>query len=649
MIKMDSKQGSGFKVQGSGFSGRQNSSINNHPSSFIPHLSSFIPHPSSFILHPMQKPGNKLPGPHRGVLLLLVLALLALFALVAVAFVIISGQSQRSAKIMQRVDQTLEEPQKLLNEAMMQVARGPSNRVSVLGPHSLLEDMYGNNYIVAHITGFSAVAGGQLIEFTYQVSSDNTRNPPNWITDPNPQYRLGCVLMFLDSPLMGESARIVGMNPSSGNYQLLATGPVSAGRITSGTQVLINGAPFSGTGFGFNPATGKLDAWDPTGPAPDPANPTIQPWPYALLPNPSSTAFTPNIGLPYNVNYTDPAGPGGANEDYDAADFQNLLLATPILPSVGGPKNIPSLHRPALVNYWNTTRTSDWNNPNPNVQKLLHRKVILRPTQLDHPDFSGSNPQVTPATPWNPVNGPWDVDNDGDGAADSIWVDLGLPVRATKDGKLYKPLFAILCMDMDGRLNLNAHGDLAQTLAGYYPPAGTPPDPTFPDNYFATHTSLPTTRGRGFGPADINLYYSLYSGTIPDPANDSTGRTLYQQLLSGNSVLGIEGRYGSDGVPGSLGTPYFSDIASPLLTIDHTQRAYNDYLSANRWFEFDGVYSNSFTQQPAIGMQPVPPLSPPKFFRVNSELPDPEGKGVLGVDPAGRPILQSLWGSNFLD
>ena len=45
---------------------------------------------------------------------------------------------------MQRVDQTLDPPQKLLNEAMMQVARGPSNLVSVMGPHSLLEDMYGN-------------------------------------------------------------------------------------------------------------------------------------------------------------------------------------------------------------------------------------------------------------------------------------------------------------------------------------------------------------------------------------------------------------------------------------------------------------------------------------------------------------------------
>jgi hypothetical protein len=320
MNKMDSKQGSGFRVQGSGFSGRQNSSINIHPSSFIPHL-------SSLILHPMQKPGKKLPGPRRGVLLLLVLALLTLFALVAVAFVLISSQSQRSSKNMQRVDQTLEDPQKLLNEAMMQVARGPSNPVSVMGPHSLLEDMYGNTSVYARITSATpiiksapAATDGQLIEITYDLASPNAFSPtgtPPWVSPAiNSQYRfLGCVVTILDSSIMGESTRIVGMNPTSGSLQLLATGRVSASKINAYINValsqypriIINSTPFSGTGFGFNPATGKLDAWDPTGPDPS-VSPGLE-WNYALLPNPSSTAFKPNL----TINYTDPAGPGGAN------------------------------------------------------------------------------------------------------------------------------------------------------------------------------------------------------------------------------------------------------------------------------------------------------------------------------------------------
>ena len=55
------------------------------------------------------------------------------------------------------------------------------------------------------------------------------------------------------------------------------------------------------------------------------------------------------------------------------------------------------------------------------------------------------------------INGPWDVDNDGDGVTDSIWVDLSLPVQQSPDGRHYKPLFAIMCVDMDGKLNVNAH------------------------------------------------------------------------------------------------------------------------------------------------------------------------------------------------
>ena len=53
-----------------------------------------------------------------------------------------------------------------------------------------------------------------------------------------------------------------------------------------------------------------------------------------------------------------------ANEDYDAADYQNMMLAfkrylAPLVPpiSTGNPPGhvpvaLPSLHRPDLINYW---------------------------------------------------------------------------------------------------------------------------------------------------------------------------------------------------------------------------------------------------------------------------------------------------------
>ena len=54
--------------------------------------------------------------------------------------------------------------------------------------------------------------------------------------------------------------------------------------------------------------------------------------------------------------------------------------------------------------------------------------------------------------------GRWDVDNDSDGVCDSIWVDLGAEVLTARDGRKYKPLFAPLVIDMDGKFNLNAQG-----------------------------------------------------------------------------------------------------------------------------------------------------------------------------------------------
>ncbi len=74
---------------------------------------------------------------------------------------------------------------------------------------------------------------------------------------------------------------------------------------------------------------------------------------------------------------------------------------------------------------------------------------MLRPNPLIHTNFTGSNPN------FNPITGPYDVDNDGDGIAESVWIDIGLPVQTAPDGRLYRPLVAFLVLDMDGRLNVN--------------------------------------------------------------------------------------------------------------------------------------------------------------------------------------------------
>ena len=49
-----------------------------------------------------------------------------------------------------------------------------------------------------------------------------------------------------------------------------------------------------------------------------------------------------------------------------------------------------------------------------------------------------------------------EVDNDGDGTPDSIWMDTGLPVQSDGSGRIYKPLVAYLITDLDGKINVNA-------------------------------------------------------------------------------------------------------------------------------------------------------------------------------------------------
>src|SRR5262245_59938854 len=100
---------------------------------------------------------------------------------------------------------------------------------------------------------------------------------------------------------------------------------------------------------------------------------------------------------------------------------------------------------------------------------MIKRKIMLRPIREDHPRFDGSNTQATLApaagvsgnniaAPIWEIVGPWDVDNDNDGVADSVWFDFGEPIQELEDGTRYKVLVAPLIIDLDNRLNVNAHG-----------------------------------------------------------------------------------------------------------------------------------------------------------------------------------------------
>ena len=295
-----------------------------------------------------------------------------------------------------------------------------------------------------------------------------------------------------------------------------------------GAQFVVNGRAFNGTGFGFryhavkknSVMVARLDAKVAVLAGGNPVE-----LPVALLPNHASRpSFHPQHPQAEFAALLD----GGSDEGYDAADYQNLFLAM-VKPSAASSRDIiPSFHRPELINYWmhqpSAAPGTYWADDN------FKRLISLRPVE---PDFDGSNPD------YNAVSGPWDVDNDGDGIRDSVWVDLGFPVQTARDGRGYKPLFAVLCVDLDGRLNVNAHGN---------------PTDSYPHRPGHVAVAVGTTagfpKGRGYGPPEIRL-----SGV--------TGS------LSG--LFGL--RYGGDGVPGGTGL-------DPLAGIKFFEEPQNFFASA---------------------------------------------------------------------
>ena len=501
----------------------------------------------------------------RGVLLLVILGLLAMFALVAVVFVAVTSRALLGAKMIQRVDEYPKWPHDELNAGIIQVLSGSLNRGSALRNHSLLEDLYGydprrpfstlNDPLTGNpsngvLSGLGSVCGGQLFEFD--------------LTDP--YLYAGCVLTMLNGNAKGQSTIIVGVSRTMKPLALA----FEVGSPANGDKFIISGAPFSGAGFGYDPASGSITQ-------------------LALRPGAHRNGGT----APYDYAL------GGANEDYDAVDFQNMLLAAVVHDPSGdtglgpfgstGPtvQVIPSLHRPALVANMGATH-----------------ETCLRPLQANHTNFTGSNANFDPTWdgkfPQTSGNAAWDVDNDGDGVADSVWVDLGMPARASADGRLYKPLFAILCVDMDGRLNLNAHGHWAQLQGGMQPPyysasadastelfggilfGGTPPMAT---------ASLP--RGIGTGPAEISL--------VPVFCDPSTGVYSYNSQLQ--QLLG--GRYTGGGSP----MPGWDGVDDPL--------------SQNKNFEYRGNYWGFVAD--GYG-------SPP----------DMSGTAAIGLDVGGCPNYLSM-------
>ncbi len=432
----------------------------------------------------------------RGALMLIVLGILVLFVLIGLTFVLVTGNFRDGA-----VSHSLKQdsPSFACEEAVRQLIRGTAYDSSIRG-HSLLRDLYGSDSGLQTLTSVANNGNGTAFELHFT-------NPATNGLSTVPYFYTGRVLTMLTGKARFRSARVLDyrqvgttsewvlmVTPFNLKYEETVmdnspdtnaevTNPAGIGTTSTlianylspkaGDVFIINGGAYNGTQ--------DMDVTD--------AN--------------------------FTIDFSTGAFGGGFDEPWDAPDVNNMFLAS--LPAVPTPGTIvPSFYRPYLLTAATATDSA-----------ALSRRS-LRPNHIENPDFDGGNPFFTKDGSGTNLTAPfvqdpttagfrWDVDNDRDGVHDSIWIDPGMPERTTPDGRRYRELVAILCVDLDGRLNVNAHG--------------------------STSTATTTTpKGLGFGPADVDLTNVLSSSNL---ATRYTG--------SGNSV------------PGRTGDDFMSKLMNPGL------------------------------------------------------------------------------------
>ncbi len=468
-----------------------------------------------------------------GVTLLLTISMVVLFLLMGTAFVIVANDYFKTTVRRTRLNSYKVNSADLLDRAFRDVFRGPAltDTSSSLRGQSILEDQYGYGFK----TTLQGVSNGPTSAFKTLIFS-NVATPTiepelvrvrgdgsttfDWAGYVDGLFN-GQVISIVSGSGAGYSTRIVShllFDDGSGNLSLrvliptdeqgiqwLGTNSVNSEALAGQVEVLINGRDFSG----FGTAHAGLPDFDAD---PGVAAPALLEA-LALQPNRSGEALSELTNNTTGYLRDD----GSTNEPYDIPDDQNMFLSGMLANAGGGTRFVPSFHRDQL--YFDQFTAGD--------TPADIRRISFRPIFVD--DFGnpaiGStaqraglfgafqpNGQLTAAR-----NNPdaLDVDSDGDGENDSVWIDIGLPIQTDNQGRQFRPLVAYLIKDMDGRLNLNAHGSYADFQLG----AGT-------------------RRGAGYGVAEISLR-GVAGGGYEELLNARSGSELPPRPGNPDNQLGV--------------------------------------------------------------------------------------------------------------
>lgn len=262
---------------------------------------------------------------------------------------------------------------------------------------------------------------------------------------------------------------------------------------------------------------------------------------------------------------------GGHNPPYTYPDVNNLYLG--LVQGSDGTVLAHSFHRD--YNGFGTLAKSNANWTD--TTKPYLKYMVLRPRPADHPDpvtgvAGGARgfpfPEDAGGDVKNLLGSPGFLDpiTSKVVANDSFWIDVGAPVLTASNGLKYKMLVAPFVADLDGRLNVNAAGNLRGGASA----------------------ASPSLSNQGWGAWEIN------PSKVLDGKN---GAVLeWPNLFKGRTSPTVAGRYGPDGKPLD-GASSASATSVPRPTHYYSQLDYDGTASYNGT---SGTVSGSFPPSPPV-------------------------------------------------
>ncbi|WP_144059798.1 hypothetical protein, partial [Rhodopirellula sallentina] len=483
----------------------------------------------------------------RGIILLVVLSSLTFFSVLIAAYLVFSNQSRQSSFTISARNIHRPDVNGIIDDALMTLIRGTNVPTDPFYGEDLLSDYYGR--LDAHDLTVGTV--GTNID---GITKFEVTGLANRALD---DLYAGRIITFTNGPLTNRS------------FRLLRSFHVTAGGTTTGHELVfeigelpnpitgntlrMNGVPRNSPGLGFDPAT-QTSTETTSSHAAVAGDTSFVGFdlPVALQPNHRIAVFDKSA-------LTDLTSFRDLDEPYDAADFNNWFLSYRHEDGTV----IPSFHRPSVVNYilnevtpWSSATAAQQRNLFASLSRATFRPLPTHRSYLSSANsvnetFTGGNPNFALRVPLTidtsaklnqlarvltgAATPSWDVDNDADGIPDSIWIDLGLPLITTPDGKLVRPLAAVMIEDLGGKLNINAHHNIAITAtdAGVDSQnaewAGT-------RNAFGNAANQRTAyRGLGYGPAEIAIPVPQLSNTIIGRYEDTVQFATAPEHVPGGS------------------------------------------------------------------------------------------------------------------